>query len=513
MEFTKSPVSVCEYKKTLRTKTNLEADVIVPDTRPDIVRVLNVKALADVNECYMRKDKVIFSGKTKFTILYVGEGDMNKIYSIEYSLPFNHQADMPGADENTVPRSLCNVSDTSFDVRNSRKLSVGATLDLCVDAYRGSDIDAISGTGENSDIPSKSKEYNFDILVASENFEINLSDSLTLPVTEDNCEIFDIDIRPDVSDIKTVNNKAIVKGNANISVFYSSDGEISTYETESAFTEIVDINAMQAQQSVISSFEVADSSCSTVPSDSGVRLDVDFKLKGNLSAYENKDFIFASDIYSPDYSYNVKSRKVHLLHIEKCNPFETTVKDTISLSNSDAQISKIHYMDAMVSCLSVNKDETCINLKGNVENVVIYTDEENCLNRKKHTTPFEMQIPCLSKDLNSSIDAFVSLVSHSFALASSREIQTRVVVKANAKLTLMEEVNIITDFSVDQTTPIRKNSQAGIVVFYPTKGTDIWAVAKKYNTTCEEIIKINSLDPSCSTLGDKPVLIPKRQKS
>ena len=123
MEFSKSPVSVCEQSKQLKTKTNLEADVIVPDTKPDIYRVLNVKALPDVTECYMKKDKIIFSGKTKFTILYVGEGDMGKICSIEYSLPFNHLADMAGAEEGSVARSSCNISSTAFDIKNSRKLS------------------------------------------------------------------------------------------------------------------------------------------------------------------------------------------------------------------------------------------------------------------------------------------------------------------------------------------------------------------------------------------------------
>ena len=48
------------------------------------------------SECYIRKDKIVFSGKTKFTILYAGEDDMTKIFSIDYFLPFNHQSDFQG---------------------------------------------------------------------------------------------------------------------------------------------------------------------------------------------------------------------------------------------------------------------------------------------------------------------------------------------------------------------------------------------------------------------------------
>ncbi len=511
MEFSKSPVSVCEQSKQIKTKTNLEADVIVPDTKPDIYRVLNVKALPDVTECYMKKDKIIFSGKTKFTILYVGEGDMGKICSIEYSLPFNHVADMTGAEEGTVARSSCNISSTAFDIKNSRKLSVGAALDLCADSLRMADVEVIDGEGETTDVPFLSEQRNFDCLAASEDFNIELSDTLILPTTNDECEIYDVDIRPNISEIKAVNNKAIVKGNANITVLYFADNEISSYDTEATFTEIIDISSLSSEQTVVSHFEVAEVSYSALPSENGINLELDAKLKGNISAYESKECTLTTDIYSPDYSYDVKSRRAKLLHIEKCPSQETTIKDNITLSAAEPPICKIHYMDALISSTSAKKERDSIRLEGNVENIVIYSDEEQNLNRIRHTTPFNIELECKSICDDAIIDADISCANHSFALASGREIQTRVTIKANVKLTCLENVTLITDFNVDTSTPINKNSQAGIVVFYPSKGTDIWSVAKKYNTTCEEIIKINSLDASSTTLGDKPILIPKRQ--
>ncbi len=511
MEFSKSPVSVCEQSKQLKTKTNLEADVIVPDTRPDIYRVLNVKALADVSECYMKKDKIIFTGKTKFTILYVGEGDMGKIYSIEYSLPFNHVADMMGAEEGTVTKSSCNVCSTAFDVKNSRKLSIGATLDLCANSLRMADIEVIDGEDQTCDIPSRSEERVFDCLSASEDFEINLSDALNLPTTDDDCEIYDVNIRPNITEIKAVNNKAIVKGNASIAVLYFGDGEISNYDTEATFTEIIDISSLSSEHTVVSHFEVADVSYSSLPSDLGVRLELDVKLKGNISAYENKSCNLATDIYSPDYSYDVKSRKAKLLHIEKCSTQEATVKDSITISGNEPGICKIHYMDALISSLSAKKERGSVHLEGNVENVIIYSDEEQNLNRIRHTTPFNIELECKTLCDDAIVDADLSPSSCSFALASSKEIQTRAVIKANVELTCLEDITLLTDFNIDTSTPIKKDSQAGIVVFYPSSGTDIWSVAKKYNTTCEEIIKINSLDASCTTLDDKPILIPKRQ--
>lgn len=513
MEFNLNTVSVCDYNRQIKTKATVEADVIVPDTKPDIYRILSVKALADVSERYMRKDKVIFSGKVKFNILYVGESDKTKICSIEYSSPFNHQADMPGADDSALSIGMCNVSKTVFDVKNSRKLSVGAVLDLKAEAVRQSTLEAISGESEISDIPSRSSVYECDYLAASKEFEFTVSDSLMLPSTDDACEIYDVSVRPDISEIKTVNNKAVIKGNANVQILYGADGEISDYDTEIAFTEIVDIDSISSDHTVSSHFEVADCVSSLLASESGTEVDIDFKVRGSICAYAHSEYSLASDIYSPDYSYDIKNRKASLIRISKANGIQTTVKDSIVLSDTEPSVSKIHFMDSSVSHVSAHGESSAIKLSGAVENVIIYSDENGNLYRLRHTTPFETELVCDSDITDGDVMADISCLNYGYILASSREIQTRVILRADGQFIDFDEINLITDFKLDTKSPIQKTSQPSIIVFYPDADTDIWDIAKKYNTTCEEIIRVNSLDDSSSLSPDKPILIPKRQIS
>lgn len=513
MDFNLNTVSVCDYAKQIKTKANVEADVIVPDTKPDIYRILSVKALADVSERYMRKDKVIFSGKVKFNIMYVGENDKSKICTIEYVSPFNHQAEMPGADDSAIGFGECYVAKTGFDVKNSRKLSVGAILELKAEATRQSKIDAISGDNMHEEIPAIAAAKEGDYLAACKEFDISLSESIALPTSDSECEIYDVSVRPDISEIKTVNNKAVVKGNANLKILYGADGEISEYDTELAFTEIVDIDELSSEHTVVSHFETADCTASISPSDMGVGADIDFKIKGSICAYGRCDYSLVADMYSPDYAYEIKKRKAGIAHIGSQSQNQITVKDSVILSDSDAPVSKIHYMDSSVSCTDVSNEISRIKVCGNVENVVIYSDDSGDLHRIRHSTPFETEIIC--DNMASSATAFgtITCLNYGYILASSKEIQTRTVVKAEARCSAYEEIDLITDFKVDTKSPIQKSSQPSIVVFYPDSDTDIWDIAKKYNTTSEEIIKVNSLSDSGILPTDGPIIIPKRQKS
>ena len=199
------------------------------------------------------------------------------------------------------------------------------------------------------------------------------------------------------------------------------------------------------------------------------------------------------------------------MHISKCNKTQTTLKDSIILSDTDSAVSKIYYMDATVGQSSVQHDGNMIKVNGSVETVIVYADAENTLCRIRHTSPFETELSADAGSADGVINVDVACVNYGYMLASSREIQTRTIISAEGKLTDFEDISLITDFSLDTNSPIKKSSQPSIVVYYPDSNSDIWDIAKKYNTTCEEIIKVNSLDSSLLKAGDKPILIPKRQ--
>ena len=185
MEFKMWTLSESGSGGQIKTRASVESDIIVPDSKPDIYRILNVKAVADLSEYHIRKDKITFSGNIKYVVFYIGEEEGNKIYTIEYSAPFSHMTECNKLSEESTTTCSCSVSKTLFDVKNSRKLSVGALLDIKAEGTGAKDIQAI----QNEDIPSslayKSEDCVYDTLKSSSEFEFDISDTITLDAGED----------------------------------------------------------------------------------------------------------------------------------------------------------------------------------------------------------------------------------------------------------------------------------------------------------------------------------------
>ncbi len=507
MELKLKDINVCNYNKKTDTVCSVEADIIVPDTKPDIYRILCVNAVSDLDEQYIRKGKMVFSGNVKFNILYIGETDKSRIYTIEYSVPFNHQSDIMGAEDNFMSISKCSVSSTDFKIKNSRKLSAKCMLSINSEAMNYSGENVLEDISGENPVPVRKKKINCDVMTSCKNFNFIFSDTISLPSGSSGCEIMDFNVKLDTPEIKTVNNKAIIKGNLPSKVFYFSESEPSVYETEFSFTEIADLDSVSSDSSLVSHFDVSDVSYVVSDSEDETTVDLDIKIVGYIKSYDKQECSIISDIYSPDYSYTVNKKDTGFEKLSKKTDSTITLKDTLS---SDNDISKVYYMNVYPCLKDVQKGDSSVKLSGSVQTSIIYSDSEGEICSAKKDIPYEIELQTEADTDNCTYDASVSAANYGYVLGTSHDIQARIVLKAELSANTVIKETIISDFSEDKNSPIDKSSQPSIVVCYPSKGETLWDYAVKYNTTDKEIAVINNIDPEGCLESNKPILIPKR---
>ena len=511
MDLKLKDISICDYTKKIVTQCTVDADIIVPDTKPDIYRILCVNAVADLDERYIRKDKIIFSGNVDFTIMYIGDTDKSKIYTIDYRAPFNHQAEVGGASEDALTISNCMVSGTDFKVKNSRKLSAVSRLNIDAKAMKYKDITALESVSGDDAVPFKETQIKSDSLIACKEVDFTLSDSISLPASGDEVEILDFNVHIDASEIKTVNNKAIIKGILPAKIFYNCDNQYSVYETEFSFTEIADLDMANSESILSSDFDIANISYNINEADGEIILETDIKVKGSISAYDRVELEAVSDIYSPDYSYDVKQSSINASSFNILNDTRLTVKDSISADNVNSPITKVHYMNIYPSCLKTYCDNSSFHLKGNVQTVIIYSNENGELDSIKKDIPFETDFPCEYDASGSVFDVSLSSVNYGYVLGSSHDVQARTILRLVVGALSQEKLSVINDFNEDKSSPIDKSSQASVTVCYCDGKSSLWDYAVKYNTTCEEIASVNKIDVNSELVSGSPILIPKRR--
>lgn len=511
MELVHKEINVCDYSKKVSTSCMVEADIIVPDTKPDIYKILCVNASCMVGEHYIRKDKIIFSGDVKFNILYISDSDKTRIYNIEHTAPFNHQCEVSGADDDAVSISKCIVASTDFKVKNSRKLSAKGALSIDACAFSYSSVNALESVQGEGCVPFRQKQIKSSSMIVCREIDLSIADTVSLSAGEDDIEIHDFCVTVEDIDIKTVNNKAIIKGKLPSKILYCKGGELATYETEFNFTEISDLDMANSDSVLSSYFYVADVSYSANEENGETVLDTDIRVKGYIRAFEENEHTLVSNIYSPDYNYETKSSNKKIEKINKLGDMQISVKDIIDINKSGSEMGRVYYMNVYPSCTKTEYNDANVTIGGEVQTTLVYSDENGELCSISKAVPYETTIPVDRAYPDASFDVCVYPVSYGYVLGSGREIQTRTVLRVCADMIVGEEVSFIEDFKEDKNSPVDKSSQPSIIVCYPSEGADLWDYACKYNTTCEEIASVNNIDKDTRLTSGKAILIPKRQ--
>ena len=131
---------ICRSKNNFTT----ECEVIVPDSKPDILKVLQLSARPKVTSCESRSGRVTISGSITFNILYLADDEEKCVKSITSSCEFSTLIRDDHIGENMYVFTDVDVSDLGCTIANCRKLSLKATLCANVRVYSCYGIDVIT---------------------------------------------------------------------------------------------------------------------------------------------------------------------------------------------------------------------------------------------------------------------------------------------------------------------------------------------------------------------------------
>ncbi|MBR4172949.1 MAG: DUF3794 domain-containing protein, partial [Clostridia bacterium] len=132
-------------------KTTADASFIVPDTKPDILKVCEVTAEPYFTEKQIEDGKITLKGNVRINILYMPEGEENGLKSISGNMEFCETLKRSEFKENMTVCAFCDVDKISYKVLNSRKIAISTKIVMCVSVFENEQVDIVGGlTDENA---------------------------------------------------------------------------------------------------------------------------------------------------------------------------------------------------------------------------------------------------------------------------------------------------------------------------------------------------------------------------
>ena len=232
MELKKERVQILRVKSEATNQITFDEDYNVPDVKPDIGRMIQSKGEIQIEEVKLNEDQAFIRAKLCVDLLYVGEEEEGRVYSLSASLPIEETLNLEGIESGDKICLKWEIEDLSLHVINSRKLNIKALVTFFAVVDELGDIALPVGIEEEG-ISCKKKNVRIMGLRVHKKDTMRLKEEIPLASNKPNIheilwhtlEIRGVDLRPD-------EDKVSVKGELFVFVLYEGDDEGNPLSTK-----------------------------------------------------------------------------------------------------------------------------------------------------------------------------------------------------------------------------------------------------------------------------------------
>ncbi len=518
LELVKEAIRLNEPIGEDSTQTIIENDIIVPDVKPDIARILLLDGDAYVSGVDTAAEKLTAEVTVRYKILYISDDPEQRIKSINTTSSFQHAMNIPNVRKGMQSRVKCDIEHIEYDILNSRKINIKTIVNLSAEVknqaeqYIAKDFEADSGVQV---LRSKASVNSF---IGSSNTICNIIENLELPAGKPAiAEILRSDVKIAGKEVKLSEDKIIAKGELNISTLYISDDAesgIQSLEHEVPFVQTIDMSDIDESTYFNTEFDLGEVSFDAEEDSDGELRQISCNVSLNMytECFSKKDIDIIDDAYSLQSRLNLEKDDITVDKLEAESSSQITLKETVDIDEDSPDISEVFNIIGKLSITESNIADDRIILEGVVDCSILYLAENDeqpifCVQRD---IPFRQAIDAKGVNEEMSLNVDMDIEHYSYSMISAKEVEVRFVIGMLARVKDKEVLRVVSNVTEQQLDSSRLAEQPSITIYFAQRGDTLWEIAKRYYTTIDQIMKDNDFeDVREITLGEQ-ILIPKR---
>lgn len=488
---------ICEKKEMI----NIQGDMIVPDSKPDILNTITTSG----NVCIYKKEimdgKVRLDGNVLTYIMYLADGNSDNIRGLNTGLDFSETINIPELEIGMTVDVVPTVKFIECKVINGRKIGIKVTLEITMKVYSREPVELITDLNdENIQVLSQNTKIN-SLLGAGET-KAFVKENITIASTDNLAEILSLQICLVDKDIKISYNKVLAKSEVEIKMAYlTEDGRICKNQTRLPLVGFIDMPNIKEENICETSYMIRN--VMVKPNsieEHSVYIEIEVEI--SCMTYEEKEIKIIQDMYCPGQNMEFNKTLVNTMTDKQCKKNMCNIREKVNIPELENGV----IVDVAINPL-INKESRLngkIVYEGEVELNFIFTDNSAVgVNSKKVSVPFEQTIDGVPE--NCRMDTNIEINSQEFLNQAG-------VVSANLDLNFETDsyrstsIPVINDITTEELNELEDYS----VVIYVVKAADtLWKIAKKFGSTVDDIVRVNGIErPDRLNIGEK-IYIPK----
>lgn len=463
----------------------IEKDIILPDSKPDIIKIQNQSSNIYMNKKEKMENKIKLDGGVVTRVAYLtGEGK-SRILKIEES--FNEILEIEGLTTESYTNENLEIRTTNISILNERKIHYKAEIKCQINASKKEETEFIYEINKTHNLQMLTQKRTIDTFVGHGESKIGLKEKIDTENLQESIEVVQLSHSIRNIENKISYNKILIKGDCELKCLYQTEsGHIYIAKKEVPIMGFLDIENVEETNQISTEFTLKNININNSENEvkPGINVEMEFNLTGDV--YQTKEVNILTDLYDLNYKTEFSKRKIQL---ESCNntPVQTA---TINQKTIVEEINQIYNTEYQI--INMKKEEQ--NLEIEFRAIYMYSSFENqSINRKEETFKTQIQLEKQVTEVN------VRIASQSSAILPDSSINTQL--EINIYNTQSNELEIINEIKIND----EENDEGySMIIYFVKPGDSLWKIAKRFKSTIKEIATLNEIaNEDKINVGDK----------
>ncbi|MEG1705678.1 MAG: DUF3794 domain-containing protein [Clostridia bacterium] len=486
----------------------LEQDILVPDTKPDAIKIINVAVNPYVNDIETMDGKVKVTGKINYYVIYKANETNMGTRGLFVSLPYTQILNIKNIRKDMKVKVNPIVKNVIYSLPNERKIAIKTEVIFNIKGMQKTRVDLIEKFSEDKKIETKLNKNKFNNLIRSEYNIIASKEDIMIPKEAENFyEILRVEPKIKNTEYKESYNKIMIKGDIVVAVLYlvdSQDTEVKKVDIEIPFSGMVEMENITDKSRFDIEYNINDFNMH--PNNDIVTsktMNVEYQIGVNVDMNEEEEIAYVEDFYSENRELEYESIPVNAIKNKDDIIKGIEIKEI--LNNALPDNSKILDYIVDTNYIMLKQIGNNINVEGNVKISLLIQNTDTLEIENKIVDVAineEFTVEEIKNNSNVSLSIYIDKAS---ILQSGKDLDVKIKLNLKVKIENVEHLNIIEKIEEKELDSSKMDSM-NIYIVKP-KDT-LWSIAKKYKTTVEKIVKTNDIiNPDIIDVGQKILII------
>lgn len=497
-------------KKGIKRKVNIwvEQDILVPDTKPDVMQIISTQATPYILNYEVINSKIKVSGKINYFIIYKVSDEKYNARGIFATYPFTETLNIEGIEKgaNVVIKPVINNVISSLP--NERKIAIKSEIvfNVCIRDY--TKVKLINNFNSEKEIEKQVISGTFSNIINNKRSLIASKEDLLLEKdATDLLEILRVDSSIVNTETKESFNKIMLKGDILLRIMYlseNSEDSIRSTNLEVPFTGMVEFDNISDKSKFDIDYILEDLEVSLNKDITSTKaISVDYRIGTDITQYEEEEISYVNDFYSQYEELEYDEKEYDVVKDISRIDYPVEIKENIGKINEQNQI--IDYKVDLSNLDAIASISNGIKLSGNAKLDLLMQDKQTGeIENKNIELLVDKEFRKDDIDLTRNNEITISLKDIKIS-QNENSIDINMILNLNVDSRLEGKIKVIDNLTTNK---IDTTNLDSMNIYIVKENDNLWNIAKKYKTSVENLEKINEeVRENSITAGQKILII------